>query len=269
MKPRPPGTAQAPKTINPPTDWVGESKETPLPGAGPQAEGAGGQPDLADLIYGVHRCCHGHGDDLPDGFELLSRCRRAAGPNPCRGHIRRRPGLATGSSSDSSLSPSPHPPTPTSGWPEGYHVTYSDTVRRRPGRGAAPHPGHGDGVDRAVQGPVTAAVEPMPHRLAAAGLQWAGPRQRGERGVAAAAPGVGERHDRLGRGDRAETATAGQPGSDLVHDGLQLGPGWPRALDARRARQGPDAGSRRAVPPAPSWTPAVPAAVQPPPAQDR
>lgn len=28
-------------------------------------------PDLAELIYGVHRCTHGHGDELPDGFELL------------------------------------------------------------------------------------------------------------------------------------------------------------------------------------------------------
>jgi hypothetical protein len=23
------------------------------------------------VIYGIHRCAHGHGDDLPDGFELL------------------------------------------------------------------------------------------------------------------------------------------------------------------------------------------------------
>ncbi len=28
-------------------------------------------PDLADLIYGIHRCTHGHGDDLPDGFQLI------------------------------------------------------------------------------------------------------------------------------------------------------------------------------------------------------
>ena len=32
---------------------------------------AGGKPDIADVIYGIHRCSHGHGDDLPDGFELL------------------------------------------------------------------------------------------------------------------------------------------------------------------------------------------------------
>jgi hypothetical protein len=36
-----------------------------------------GKPDLADVLYGIHRCCHAHGDELPDGFELL---RDAAGP---------------------------------------------------------------------------------------------------------------------------------------------------------------------------------------------
>ncbi len=28
------------------------------------------RPDIADVIYGVHRCAHGHGDELPDGYEL-------------------------------------------------------------------------------------------------------------------------------------------------------------------------------------------------------
>jgi hypothetical protein len=37
----------------------------------------GGKPDLADVIYSVHRCTHGHGDELPDGFELIPD---AAGP---------------------------------------------------------------------------------------------------------------------------------------------------------------------------------------------
>jgi hypothetical protein len=37
-----------------------------------------GKPDLADLIYGIHRCCHDHGDELPDGFELLAN---ASGPH--------------------------------------------------------------------------------------------------------------------------------------------------------------------------------------------
>lgn len=38
----------------------------------------GGRADLADVIYGVHRCTHGHGSELPDGFELLPD---AAGPD--------------------------------------------------------------------------------------------------------------------------------------------------------------------------------------------
>jgi len=31
----------------------------------------GGYPDVADVIYGIHRCTHGHGNELPDGFELV------------------------------------------------------------------------------------------------------------------------------------------------------------------------------------------------------
>jgi hypothetical protein len=30
----------------------------------------GQRPDIADVVYGIHRCTHGHGDELPDGFEL-------------------------------------------------------------------------------------------------------------------------------------------------------------------------------------------------------
>jgi len=32
---------------------------------------SGGKPDIADIIYGVHRCSHNHGQDLPDGYELI------------------------------------------------------------------------------------------------------------------------------------------------------------------------------------------------------
>jgi hypothetical protein len=31
----------------------------------------GGKIDIAEVIYGIHRCTHGHGDELPDGFDLL------------------------------------------------------------------------------------------------------------------------------------------------------------------------------------------------------
>jgi len=37
----------------------------------------GGGPDMADVIYGIHRCCHAHGDELPAGFALVED---AAGP---------------------------------------------------------------------------------------------------------------------------------------------------------------------------------------------
>ena len=35
----------------------------------PKADG--GKPDIADVLYGIHRCSHGHGEELPEGFELL------------------------------------------------------------------------------------------------------------------------------------------------------------------------------------------------------
>ena len=31
---------------------------------------SGGKADLADVIYGIHRCTHGHGEALPAGFDL-------------------------------------------------------------------------------------------------------------------------------------------------------------------------------------------------------
>lgn len=31
----------------------------------------GGLPDIADVLYGIHRCCHAHGEELPDGFTLI------------------------------------------------------------------------------------------------------------------------------------------------------------------------------------------------------
>ncbi len=44
---------------------------------------ADGKPDIADVIYGIHRCTHGHGDELPEGFDLLPD---VAGP-PGHTHI--------------------------------------------------------------------------------------------------------------------------------------------------------------------------------------
>jgi hypothetical protein len=30
------------------------------------------RPDVADIMYGIHRCSHGHGEELPEGFELTA-----------------------------------------------------------------------------------------------------------------------------------------------------------------------------------------------------
>jgi hypothetical protein len=38
-----------------------------------------GRPDIADVLYGIHRCGHGHADELPQGFELTPHGPRAAG----------------------------------------------------------------------------------------------------------------------------------------------------------------------------------------------
>ena len=51
--------------------------ETRFPIKVERPKAAGGRPDVADVIYGIHRCTHGHGEALPDGFELLPD---AAGP---------------------------------------------------------------------------------------------------------------------------------------------------------------------------------------------
>lgn len=51
--------------------------ETRFPVTVDRPKAPGGKPDLADVIYGIHRCSHGHGDELPGGFELIQD---AAGP---------------------------------------------------------------------------------------------------------------------------------------------------------------------------------------------
>lgn len=43
------------------------------------------RPDIADVLYGVHRCGHGHGAELPNGFELTPHGPRPAGVHIWRG----------------------------------------------------------------------------------------------------------------------------------------------------------------------------------------
>ncbi|GAB3253750.1 hypothetical protein [Chitinimonas naiadis] len=51
--------------------------ETRFPVNVERPKAPGGKPDIADIIYGIHRCSHGHGQALPEGFELF---RDANGP---------------------------------------------------------------------------------------------------------------------------------------------------------------------------------------------
>src|SRR4051812_34228178 len=46
--------------------------ETRFPVPGIRTSTPDGQADIADVIYAIHRCTHGHGDELPEGFELLA-----------------------------------------------------------------------------------------------------------------------------------------------------------------------------------------------------
>lgn len=48
-------------------DW--NKTRWPISVERPKADG--GTPDLADMIYGIHRCMGAHGEELPEGFEFV------------------------------------------------------------------------------------------------------------------------------------------------------------------------------------------------------
>ena len=100
------------------------------------------------------------------------------------------------------------------------------------GSGTASYPGQCDGVDGAVQGPVTTTVEPVPNDPATAGLDRVGAAQGRERSLVAASAWVGEADDGLSGADRADPVPVGETGGEVVDDGqelsaigLQLAPG--------------------------------------------
>ena len=97
--------------------------ETRFPVRLDRSKASGGTPDIADLIYGIHRCTHGHGDELPDGFELITD---AAG-SPMRTRMRFERGkvqlsdrIIFGLLAVAILSPVNVGQTV----PEGYHLTF-------------------------------------------------------------------------------------------------------------------------------------------------
>jgi hypothetical protein len=101
-----------------------ENTRWPIQIRSPKA--SGGAPDIADVIYSIHRCHHGHGEELPDGFELLPD---AAGPDRLtrlrveRGKVQLSDRCIFGLLAVAVLSPVNHDQRV----PDGYHLTFAGT----------------------------------------------------------------------------------------------------------------------------------------------
>ena len=103
-------------------------QETRFPVKVERPKAPGGEPDLADVIYGIHRCGHGHGDELPDGFELIQDVH---GPARCtrfviqQGAIRLSDRVIFGLIAVAVLSPV----NKDQHVPDGYYLTFGATAK--------------------------------------------------------------------------------------------------------------------------------------------
>lgn len=90
----------------------------------PNPKALGGQPDLADVIYGIHRCSHGHGQELPGGFELITDTGGPAGHTrmrvDTRGHVQLSDRLIYGLLAVVIMAPQ----NANLRIPDGYYLTY-------------------------------------------------------------------------------------------------------------------------------------------------
>jgi hypothetical protein len=125
--------------------------ETRFPVTVLRPKAPGGKPDIADVIYGIHRCTHGHGDELPDGFALFED---ATGPKGItriqveRGKVRLSDRIIFALIAVAVLSPA----NVGQSVPDGYRLTFgnSETLMINEWWG------------RAAEFPAIAAKEPMP-----------------------------------------------------------------------------------------------------------
>jgi hypothetical protein len=113
----------------------------------------GGKPDIADVIYGIHRCTQGHGAELPAGFELIADT--SVRSVPPRTHIRIEKGkiqlsdrtvfglIAVAVFSPENLGQST---------PDGYYLTFGDVKKMI----------INEWWGRAVDFPAVSALVPMP-----------------------------------------------------------------------------------------------------------
>jgi hypothetical protein len=94
----------------------------------PKPTASGGKPDIADIIYCIHRCSHGHGDELPQGFALLHD---AAGPKRINrltirhGEVQLSDRIIFALLAVAVLCPS----NIGQSVPEGYYLEYGDTAK--------------------------------------------------------------------------------------------------------------------------------------------
>ena len=125
--------------------------ETRFPVTVQRPKASGGKPDIADVIYGIHRCTHGHGDELPDGFTLIED---VAGPKRVtrmeiqRGKVRLSDRIIFGLIAVAVLSPA----NKGQSVPDGYHLTFGDSAQLM----------INGWWGRAKDFPAIAAQEPMP-----------------------------------------------------------------------------------------------------------
>jgi len=125
--------------------------ETRFPVKVAHPKASGGKPDLADVIYGIHRCSHGHGEELPGGFELIPD---ASGPARkttiivVKGAIQLSDRIIFGLIAVAVLSPV----NKGQSVPDGYYLTFGATAKLI----------INEGWGRAAEFPAIAASDPVP-----------------------------------------------------------------------------------------------------------
>lgn len=125
--------------------------ETRFPVKVARPKAPGGYPDLADVIYAVHRCSHGHGEALPDGFELLLDARGPARHTTIhieKGRIRLSDRIIFGLIAIAVLCPV----NVGQSVPDGYYLTFGATHKLM----------INEWWGRAAEFPAIAATDPLP-----------------------------------------------------------------------------------------------------------
>lgn len=126
-------------------------KQTRFPVKVKQPTTGDGKPDIADVVYGVHRCTHAHGDELPDGFDLIPD---AAGPTGLvriqieKGRLRLSDRAIFGLLAVAVMSPA----NIGQRTPDGYYLTFGNSAMLT----------INDWWGRAADFAAVAAMEPMP-----------------------------------------------------------------------------------------------------------